>query len=185
VIEDRVRFALPCLDGQLVDGSAEQGVNPVGDQLGRRFEGETPLVQPRVWQLENWTSTHSVTRDQEIEVEQPRSPPLLLGSIATFVGLEFTTPAQKVLGRLRPLEQDCSVEELGLRWADRVSAPQRRPGRDPSLRGEGFARAPKGCPRLADIATKTDDDLHHSDHRHIIATLPPFKVTAASAKVRE
>jgi len=65
-------------------------MGPVWDELGGRFEGEAPFVQPRVRKVEIGTSAHRRSRDEKVEIEISGAPSFFLRPVATGNHLELS-----------------------------------------------------------------------------------------------
>ena len=137
-------------------------MDPSRDQLRGWFEGEPSLVEPRMREIEDGAATHDRLRDQKIEIEDSRSPPLFLRPIATGRPFELMASIEQGPRSRGPGEHCRGVEEIGLRWANRACAPQRRHRQDLSGTGQGRKRFRKGRFGLAEVSAKTDQDLHLS-----------------------
>lgn len=88
--EDGVGLTMTCFFGQLFDSEPEERVDPIRDELGGWFEGETSLVQSRVGEVEIGTSAHRRSRDEKVEIENSGSPPFFLCPVATGNHLELS-----------------------------------------------------------------------------------------------
>jgi hypothetical protein len=93
--EDGVGFAEACLLGQLFDREAKERVDPIRNELGGRFEGETPLVQSRVGKVEIGTAAHRGRGHQKVEIENSGPPSFFHLSIAAGSQLELTSPTEQ------------------------------------------------------------------------------------------
>ena len=163
--ENGVGFAQPRLLSEIFDCPPEKGMDPIRGDLGGRFERKTPLMQPRVGELQDGTTAHSRCREEEVEVEGPGPPGFFLRPIAARLRLEFEAVTEQRTRPSRPVDHDGAVEIVGLLWTDRSGPPQTRCGNDCPLGGQAFDTARKREFRIAEIAAKTEKySHHHSDH---------------------
>jgi hypothetical protein len=79
---DRIRLALARVNRELLDGSTEKWMNPIGYQFGSWFESEATLVEPGVGKLETGAAAHRQICKEQIEVEDSRPPALLTSPVA-------------------------------------------------------------------------------------------------------
>ena len=59
------------------DGPADEGMDPLGHEFGGRDQGEGPLVEPGVGQIEFRSAPDEIAGHEEIEIEDPGAPSLL------------------------------------------------------------------------------------------------------------
>jgi len=149
------------LTSQLFDCLSEKGMDPIRGNLGGRFERKTPLMQPRVGELQDGTTAHSRCREEEVEVECPGPPGFFPRPVAAGNRLELAAAIEQRPWSSRPVEQGRSVEKIGLGRADWTGAPQSRHRRHSTHPGQGLERLRKGCPGLAEIAAETENHPHH------------------------
>ena len=106
--------------------AAQERVDPLWGDLGRRLEGEAPLVKAGVGYLEFRTATYDAIGQQKIEIEHPRPPPLLRRAVAPRCHFEFAAAREQGVEIPRPVDDGRRVEVVGLGGSDGASLPESR-----------------------------------------------------------
>jgi hypothetical protein len=148
----------------LLDARAEtpvsDGMSPRGRELRGRHEGEGAFEESRVRQLEMRAATHEVLAEEQIEVEEARTPALLLHPVTTGLGFETMTRCEQRSRWARPVDECGRVEIIGLGRADGSTAIEARHRDDGRALGEALEGAVEGRGRVAEVASEADQNLH-------------------------
>ncbi len=159
--EDRIGFALSGIFRQPGNRAPEHRMYPTRCDLVGRFEGKAPGVKARVGNFESRPSAYQIPCEKEVEIQRSGPPVLFPRPIPTGRAFEVPTACVEIMGTGRPLDQDGSVEEVGLRRSDRARSPQPRNRRDGPAHREGGQTVGKQPLRVAVIAAETEEYAKH------------------------
>ena len=134
--DERARIACLYLLGEFSDRLPDDGVDPVGHDLGGGDQGERPLVQAGMGNLELGAAPDEIPGREQVEIEDSRAPALLGVAIPAGRDLEIAAGVKQGRQITRPLNKDGGVAIVGLIRSERSGSPQTRDGNDISGRRE-------------------------------------------------
>jgi hypothetical protein len=131
----------------------ETRVQPLGGEFRGGRERETALREARMWENQPRRPNYETGCDKQVKIKRPRPPALLVGGIAARLDLEVVTEGQKRERVLGALDEDGSVEEVGLGRSVRCGPPQTRESDNVEVHPQCGQGAGKGLSDVAEVPT--------------------------------